>query len=224
MGWQFQARLGVLTQILFAALIGGASFAAGGGDPEPDFLPRPLVLVGIYGLVGAIGWVAIERDRPEVLFAASGAALLGSIIAFSGVSLIFVVPASLMGIGAMGMLARGAAPTPPFARVVGGAARAVVLLAALVGAGWTALFVTEAACWTIRDLPGGVEVQPTAYTTGEITIPADAAFTGVGCAERLISARGVGGGIVLGSLALTVAAWPKRRRPHVALDGTDQQG
>ncbi len=204
------ARLGALTQAVFAALIAAVSFAATGGNREPDFLPRPLVLFEVYGLVAAIAWIGIARGRPGVVLAASAAAWLGSIIGFSGVTLIFLCPASLLGVGALRM--RSPDSARPVGATVGSGALAVIVLSLSLGSGWAALFVTDAACWTVREVPGGVEIEPTAYTTGPIEIPVDAPFNAVNCATGLISARGVGGAAVLGALAVAVASRPSRRR------------
>jgi len=92
------ARLGALTQLVFALLIGGVSGLA--GDPEPDFVPRPVVLLAIFALPGLVGLLAIARHRPAMVLAAGIASAVGSFVAFSGVTLIFLVPASLMLIGA----------------------------------------------------------------------------------------------------------------------------
>ena len=206
-GRPFVARLGALTQLVFAALIGGVSALA--GSPQPDFVARPLVLLALYALPGLVGLLAIDRRRPGLLVAAGMAAAVGSLIAFSGVTLIFLVPAALM-------LAGAAAVRPAAATWVGGlvgGARAVLVVSLLLGAGWSALLITDERCWTWKEAPGGVVMEPAPLSTGEMSITVTDVGSGYGCSNGVISARGVGLGLVLGLVALVVAGWQGRRQP-----------
>jgi len=204
-GRAFVARLGALTQIIFATLIGGVSAIA--ADHSPDFVARPLVLAALFALPGVVGLLGIRRERAGVVIAAAAASAAGAFIAFSGVTLIFLAPAALMAIGSV-QLASGRLDDPR--DFVPRLARAVLAVALMLAAGWSALLVTDRACYVWRETPGGVEVEPTAFATGEMSVPANA--SGVGCAEGLISARGVGLGLLLGGGAIAVAAVPARRR------------
>jgi hypothetical protein len=80
----------------------------------------------------------------------------------------------------------------------------------MLAAGWSALLVNDRACYVLRETQGGMVVEPTAFATGELSVPADA--SGVGCSEGLISARGFGLGLLLGGGAIAVAGLPARRR------------
>jgi hypothetical protein len=201
----FVARLGALTQIIFATLIGGVSALA--GDRSPDFVPRPLLLAGLFALPGVVGLLGIRRERAGVVIAAAGASATGAFIAFSGVTLIFLAPAALMAIGSARLAGgRLAGPRDIALRL----ARAVLATALMLAAGWSALLVTDRACYVLRETQGGMVVEPTAFATGELSVPADA--SGVGCSEGLISARGFGLGLLLGGGAIAVAGLPARRR------------
>jgi len=199
----FLARLGALSQIVFAALIAGVSALA--GSSVPDFLPRPLVLFAVYGLPGLIGFIAIDRRRPAVLLAAAGASAIGAFVAFSGVTLIFVLPATFMAVGAIGMPG-GATSARSIA--VGGV-RALLILALLVAAGASAILVTDAGCWDFRETPQGTVYLPAPNPSPPMLVVPG---TGYGCSTGLISARAVGLGFVLGATAIGLAILPVRRR------------
>ena len=204
----FTPRLGAFTQLILAAVLAAVSALAGG--QQPDFLPRPLVLFGLFALPGIVGLIAIRRERAGLLIAAAAASSAGAFIAFSGVTLIFLVPAALMAIGAMG-LANGR--VGGWREVLFGLLRSLLVLALLLGAGWSALLITDRACWIVRETPGGIVVEPTAFATGEIRIPTNA--TAGGCAEGLLSARGVSLALLLGGAAIAIAflSVDRRRRP-----------
>lgn len=193
---QSVARLGALTQVVFAGLIGGLSGMA--GSAEPGFLPRPLVLFGVYALPGVIGLLAIARRRPATLLAAGSASAVGSFLAFSLVTLIFLIPALLMLLGAAAI--RGL-PGGWADRALG-ALRAVLVLALLLGAGGAALFITDERCWTWHETPFGVVMEPAPVPTGDMGIPVDAPGSGFGCSNGTISGRGVALALALALPAL----------------------
>jgi len=87
----------------YAVVIGFISANAGSGDPGPPTLARPISLAVLLMLPAAIAVIAtIRRSRP--LFVAAGTLCLAqSFIAYSLVTIPFVVPAVLLlglGIGA----------------------------------------------------------------------------------------------------------------------------
>ena len=58
----FLARLGAVTQVVFAALLGiVASFGS-----EPGFLPRGVVLFVVFSMPGVVGWMGAQRRRPAL--------------------------------------------------------------------------------------------------------------------------------------------------------------
>lgn len=212
----FLGRLGALTQITFAIVIGAFSLF----NRQPDFVPRWAVVLIVYSMPGVIAFVGIRARRPWLLVAAGLASAIGSILAFSGVTLIFVVPAVLLLAGAIrlaGADARGpsgttrdrfvAALTQPVA-----AAGVVVLL---VAGGGSALLLTDAGCWTTHDTGAGQRIEVLPYSTGEMTLSGDAVSGG--CTDGLIGARGVGLGGLLELAAVGLAALAARRRESPAL-------
>jgi hypothetical protein len=202
------ARIGALSQIVFAGLIGGMTALV--GTQEPDFVPRPVLLFAIFALPGVVGLVAIARHRPATMLAAGIASAIGSLIAFSLVTLIFLIPAGLMLIGAATIRAD---PGGWGARALG-AGRGVLVLALLLGAGGAGLLITDERCWAWRETPGGIVMEPAPYTTGEMTVPTGS--TGFGCSSGTISARGVGLGFVVGLAAIGIAGMPRRRPVEAA--------
>ena len=206
---QFLGRLAGTTQIVFAALIAGvAAFSF-----EPGFVPRSVVLFVAFAMPGVVGLIGTAARRPALLLAAGTTSAVGAFIAFSGVTLIFLVPAALFFAAAI-RLARPPAPQPSpgsglIARVaLLGVATAFVLL--LVGAGAAALLSTDAACWTTYPTPTGNRIEMGSWTTGEVSVPDGA--TSVSCSTGLISARGAGLGVLLATTALALAFVAARRR------------
>jgi len=210
----FPGRLAGAVQILFAALLGGVSALAGGDSPE--FLPRGAVLLAVYSLPGIVGLLGVAQRRPALLLAAGAASTVGSVLAFSGVTLIFLVPAILFFFGAIRLAT--VAPTAGSGSVSGilaGSVLAAALTVLMIGAGASALLVTDEQCWATYQTPGGVRYEPAPYTTGEMQVPTDA--LSFSCSTGVISARGVGlaGVLGVGALALAMAT---RRRPKIVVE------
>lgn len=207
----FLSRLASLTQITFAVLLGGvASFGF-----EPGFMPRGVVLLILFALPGVVGLIGTKAGRPSLLIAAAATSGVGAFVAFSGVSLIFLVPTVLFAFGTV----RLAQHPPPGVREgwVRGfvqAGLAVVIVVLLVGAGTSALLDTEAACWSAYRTAFGVRIERMPYSTGEMEIPGGAIATS--CSTGLISARGVGLAGVLAGSALGLAAITAGRRGSAA--------
>lgn len=204
---QFIGRLAGLTQILFAVIIGGVASLG----YEVGVIPRGVVLLVLYSLPGVVGLVGVASRRPALLVAAALISFVGSFIAFSGVTLIFIVPAAMLLVGAVQIAVHGR-PDPTegwlarFLQV--GLAAAIVVL--VIGAGASALLVTDSGCWTEYRTDLGVRIETGPYSTGEMEVPAGATMTG--CSTGLISLRGVGLGGLLGSAALGLALVVARRR------------
>jgi hypothetical protein len=210
----FPGRLAGAVQITFAVLIGGASALAGGGSPE--FPPRGLVLFAIYAIPGIVGLIGVAERRPALLLAAAATSTVGSVIAFSGVTLIFLVPAILFLYGAVRIASVRSTAISGFASgILAGSVLAAVLTVLTVGAGASALLITDEQCWATYETPGGVRYEAAPYTTGEMGVPTGAvAFS---CSTGVISLRGVGLASLLGSGALALAV-ATRRRPKDAVD------
>jgi hypothetical protein len=208
----FPGRLAGAVQIIFAALLGGVSALAGGGSPE--FPPRSLVLLGVYAMPGIVGLLGVAGRRPALLLAAAAASTVGSVLAFSGVTLIFLVPAILFFYGAIRLASvRLAAGSGSASGVLAGSVLGAVLTVLMIGSGASALLVTDERCWTTYETPGGVRYDPAPYTTGEMQVPTGA--LSLNCSTGVMSARGVGLAGLLGAGALGLAIATGRRPRHV---------
>lgn len=204
---QFIGRLAGTTQVVFAVLIGVvASFAV-----EPGFVPRGPILMGIFALPGVVGLIGVRARRPALLVAASLTSGVGSFIAFSGVTLIFLVPTVLFVFGAVALA--GAPVGSPREGVVRGVAQlliATLIVVLLIGGGASALLLTDSGCWTVYQSAIGVRVETQPYSNGEMEVPQGA--TSMGCSTGLISLRGVGLAVVLEGAAIGLAMLASRRR------------
>lgn len=209
-------RLASMTQVLFAGLLAiVASFAA-----EPGFLPRGVVIFLVFAIPALVGWLGAVRSRPALMIGAGLTSFVGAFMAFSGVTLIFLIPALLFVFGAVQVQgssrARG---RESIARGIARAGATFAIVVLLVGAGGSALLITDEGCWAdYRDSAGRVEPFP--YTTGEISVPPTA--TSVGCSTGIISPRGVGLAAVLWAGAVLLAERSSRGRdaPYVSGSGT----
>jgi hypothetical protein len=208
---QFTGRLAGATQIIFAILISGFSLF----QFEPGFLPRGVVLIGVFAAPGVVGLIGVHSRRPALLLAAGLASALGSFTAFSLVTLIFLIPSVLFLVGAV----RLAGGNPGSARggLVGGIAQlalAIAIVPLLVGAGAAGLLITDSACWTTYGSGLGSRVVMQPYTNGEMELPTDA--TSMNCATGLISPQGVGLAVLLDGAAFGLALLATRRRSRIA--------
>ncbi|MEA2672823.1 MAG: hypothetical protein QOI92_15 [Chloroflexota bacterium] len=179
---------------------------------EPGFLPRGVVVLGVFAAPGMVGLIGVRSRRPALLLGAGLASAVGAFTAFSLVTLIFLIPSLLFLIGAVRLA--GGNPGSPRGGWTSGVmqvAIAVAIVPLLIGAGAAALLVTDSGCWTTFTTPAGprIEVQP--YTNGpiELTEPR----TSMTCSTGLISPLGVGLAVVLDGGALGLAMLATRRRP-----------
>jgi hypothetical protein len=201
---RFLGRLAGIVQLLFACLIGVLATALG---DEPDFVPRGIVLFVTFGVPGLIGIVGARRRQRALLVAAAVTSFLGSFVAFSGVTLIFLVPAMLFAVGALAIH-----PAPDEDRralthaVRAGAAVAIVVLS--IAAGVAALLVTDAGCWNAYPAPLGTTYQLLPFSNS-LSVPPGALSSG--CTTGLVSARGVGIATVLWICAVWLALRSSRR-------------
>jgi hypothetical protein len=208
---QFAGRVACVTQIIFAILISSFSFF----QFEPGFLPRGVVVIGVFATPGVVGLIGVRSRRPALLLAAGLASAAGSFTAFSLVTLIFLVPSVLFLVGAVRLAGRNPGSAP--GGLVGGLAQlaiAVTIFPLLIGAGAAGLLITDSACWTTygSGLGSRIVVQP--YANGEMELPTGA--TSMHCATGLISPQGVGLAVLLDGAALGLALLATRRRSRIA--------
>jgi hypothetical protein len=121
--------LGATAQLLLAVSLG--AFLAVATDSTGDAIPRPLVFTLLYATPGVVGLLGARSRRRSLLVAAVLPLIPGSVLSFSLVTLIFVVPAALMAASAAG-ISRSGIRAQSVAMTVG-------IAALTVGAGWAML-------------------------------------------------------------------------------------
>ncbi len=173
------ALTGALADLLLAGLLG--VFLSAVTEPTGDAVPRPIVLAVVFAVPGIIGLIGVRARRPWVLVAAALPLVPASLVAYY-VTLVFLVPAALMFIGASDMR-----------REPGGegngaweAIAALVVAALVVLAGWAVVIgLTEPGCVTIAG--------------------------GQTCSSAFVSVRGVLVAATCLVAAVAIAAWAARR-------------
>jgi hypothetical protein len=171
---------GVFADLLLAGLLG--AFLSVATEPTGDVVPRPIVLAVLYAVPGVIGLIGVRARRRWVLVAAALPLLPGSLLSFTGVTLVFIAPAALMLIGASDMRAE---PGHRGNRALT-AATAIFVAALVVAAGWAAVIgLTESGCVAI---PGGQT-----------------------CSSAFVSVRGVLVASACLVAAVAIAAWGSGR-------------
>jgi hypothetical protein len=207
-------RLAAAIQVIFGAFLGGVGSLAF----EPGFVPRGGILFLLFALPGMVGLIGVTQRRSTLVLAAALSCFVGAFLAFSGVTLILLIPAALFLVSAGGLAVRWRPWSA--AALLGGVGRlaaAAVVVMLLVGAGAAALTVTDAGCWSQYPSGAGIRVELAPYSTGETEVPAGATVTG--CTTGLISARGVGLAGLLGAGALGLALLVARRRDPAQVSG-----
>jgi hypothetical protein len=200
-------RLAAVTQLVFAGVLSGfASLHA-----EASLVQRGAVLFGIFALPCVVGWAGAVRRRPALVGAAALTSGIGAFTAFSGVTLIFLMPAAMFLASALLLVIP--APGEPSGGLVSGGAQ-LVLAAAIcvlvVSAGASALLITDSACYVLHQTPTGSSMEVLPYSEGGMTHAGD--VTRGGCSTGLISVRGAGLGALLATLALGLVGTAARRR------------
>ena len=191
-------RLGLGAAVIvagYAFVVAAISANATAGElGPPETVPAPVRLAGLFllpALVAAIG--AMNRSRP-MLVAAGVLCLAQSFVAFSGVTIPFVVPALLL----LALGARNDGTGSSRRAKVGG-----VVVVLLGFAMWVAPFTaTETTCWVAETGTDGAIVYrqvPAAETLGP-------AGVGAGCGGGVVTVYGVAFAAVLWIGAVAVAA------------------
>jgi len=202
-----RGRLGSIVQLLFAAIISMPSWLT--ANPTPEALPRGLVLMLAYGLPGLVGYLGATRRSRALLAAAALADLPGLVLSFTGVTLIFLIPAILMAAAAIEMPGRARGPQSR-GDAATGLVVALLLAGLIVGAGAAMLFVTRPLCWITTQGPGGTSIE-LVPTINDVPMSMNQS---AGCNSGAITFEGVGLGLVQGLVAVGLAAAWTRRRPQ----------
>jgi hypothetical protein len=184
-------------------------------EPRPPWwFERPLALLGLFATPALIATLGAVRGVRPLLIAAGILCLLQAYVAFSGVTIGFVVPAILL-------LAMGASGRWPNEDRVGPSAAATgVLVIVLVVAAWVALFAfTAPRCWVGAASADGrtttVEIPATEQQLhGPMVVPSG----GGGCSSAELTRSGIAVTAVLAIGAIAVAAYApiKQREPGPA--------
>jgi len=185
----------------YAVVIGFISANAGSGDPGPPTLARPISLAVLLMLPAAIAVIAtLRRSRP--LFVAAGTLCLAqSFIAYSLVTIPFVVPAVLL------LSLAGSVDSPPSSRrgVIGGLA----VIGLGIGAWISLLALTETVCWIARAGADGALIYSWIPVSNEGTLgPGDVAS---GCDGGVTTVEGLALAAILAIGAIAIAEFSSRR-------------
>jgi len=181
-------------------------------DPRPPWwIHRPIALFGLFGVPAVVASIGAVRGSRPLLVAAGVLCLLQAYIAFSGVTIGFVVPAILLlvlgGSDSWSDDARGSR-AELFAGV------AVLVLA--VGA-WVSLFaLTEPRCYVISRTAGGALVTTEVPATDRmIHGPIQVQGEGSGCssAELTVEGKGMSAVLAIGAIAFAAVAASTRQAP-----------
>jgi hypothetical protein len=174
-------RIGALVDIGVAVLFAALLFAATG--PSADIVPRPLFLGLLYATPGVIGLLGVLSNRAWLLVAGALPLIPGVFLSFTGITLIFLLPAALMLLGAATIQ-----PPPGEHRIGLLTGIAALLIAGLiVTAGWVALFgMSVSAC---RSLPGG-------ETCGDRMISGSGLLVALACLGVALAIAVIGAGML----------------------------
>jgi hypothetical protein len=183
-------RVGALTDIALAIVFGLLLFLVTQWRGDP--LPRPVVVAVLFAIPGLLGLVGVVTRQPWLLIAGALPLFPGIFISFSGVGLVFLLPAFLMLVGAAQLLGQpGARRVTPLTFV-----GAFVIAFLIVFAGWAVLIgMTTSGCTNLEN--------------GQI------------CGDGLISTKGllVAGGCLVAVAAIAILGSRMPSRPDHGSDG-----
>ena len=191
--------------IAFSVAIWVLARSQGGLNP-PDLVPRPLASAVLLATPGVLGWIGVATGRRTLLVAAGILCIFQSVIAFSGVTLIYLVP----GIVFLRAAAAASDATTRRQAVTGrdvGLGAAVVLL--VIGAWAATLAITETTCWEARQAPDGGLAWERIPPTNELTAGAD--IVASTCGSGTLTPAGIVIAATLLVAAIGIAAVPLGR-------------
>lgn len=132
-----------VVQVALAATLGVIATGSGAFPHPPEPIPRGLALGVLYALPAVIGALGALGRRRSLLAAASVLSAIGSVLAFSGVTLFFLVPSFLFA-AAAGTVTRtqSAGRRRPALGALAGLGVAIVITA--LAAAWLGVLVLPA--------------------------------------------------------------------------------
>jgi len=185
----------------YACVVGLISASFGAIDPgPPEIVPRPVVLALLLMLPGAIAAIGAWRRSGPLLIAAGVLCLAQAFIAFSGVTLPFVIPAILL------LVLGGRASAVPQPWLTRGGALLVVVLG--IGAWFALLGTTETVCWVATSGADGELVYRQIPVTDTLTVGVDEVASG--CDGGAITTQGIALAGLLAVGAIAAAAFASR--------------
>jgi hypothetical protein len=92
--------VGAAVQLTLAAVLGGIASGGSAFPNPPEVVPRGLAIGLLYAVPAVVAALGAIGGRRSVLAAAAFASAAGSVVAFSGVTIIFLVPALLFAAAA----------------------------------------------------------------------------------------------------------------------------
>ena len=192
----------VAVQLALAALLGGIATGSGAFPNPPEPVPRGLALGVLYALPAAVGALGALGRRRSLLAAASVLSAIGSILAFSGVTLIFLVPSLLFAAAAGAMASAHTSRWRPSWRALVGVA--VGIVTAVLAATRLGVFVLPALVLLLL----GLEVMRAARNAPTVGPRLDALLAAV-----MIVGLGSGAGWTLLTMTET-RCWQAYQTPH----------
>jgi hypothetical protein len=191
---------GSAVQLAMAGLLGGIASQADVLRLPPEPIPRGLALGLLYALPAVIGAIGATSGRRPLLAAASIMSVVGSVLAFSGVTLMFLVPAIVFA-AAAGAGHQATTPLRPSWRLV--LSLVVVAVAATIAVLQIGIFAVPVLVLLVLALEVG---------RGSHRAPDRVRVTGVLMAV-VIAALGIGSGWALLSITET-HCWKAYDTPH----------
>lgn len=204
--------------LVVGAISAGVGGLTGGGDfSPPETVPRPLLLVGLFMVPGALAVIGTVRRSGPILIAAGLLCLAQSVISF------VALPFAVVGFVLFALGAEVLAIKASWRGVLGG-----IFVVVLGIAAWVAPFaLTETSCWVARGGAGGAVVYdrtpvPENATggsgggEGQIQLnPGDLA-SGCDSGEMTIEGAGLAAVFGIGAVALAALASMTPRPPYIA--------
>ena len=202
----------------YAIAVGLISANAGAADlGPPEVIPRPVILALLLMLPAAIAAIGAWRRSGPVLISAGVLCLAQAFIAFSGVTLPFVVPGILL----LAVGGRTSAVPHPRRAVVG----AVLVVALGIGSWFALLGMTETVCWVARTGADGALVYTRIPVTDTLSVGTQEVASG--CDGGAITTQGITLAAILAIGAIAVAelsSRPPDREPAAGTSATAAVG
>ncbi len=171
----------------------------------PDLVSRPMASAVLFATPGLLAWIGAATRRRSVVVAAGVLCMFQSVIAFSGVTLIYLVPGVIL-------LRAGAAEAGDPRVVARDAGRALVVVAVVIGA-WAATFAfTETTCWSARNAAGGGLVWERIPLTDELRAGQDVVASTCGSGVMTPTGLWIAAALLIAGFGVASSAPPRRRR------------